>query len=193
MQDGNQQEITDFCSWVIEQDCDFMQGYYINFKIEKSLHYDPGSRMLSIDVKLPGIRQIPDVEYYQYEEKKDNVKGKRMTQSNFKALYNHIICDIVLRIICVIYESDEYELVDNVVINGYRIYLDRSRGKHINDCIISVSLNRKDYNDIYLRNADGEEVVRRINNNVSADMTSEPIRALPLYDSGNLNVYYVRG
>ena len=42
------------------------------------------------------------------------------------------------------------------------------------------------------RNADGEAVVRRISKNVPSDFTTEPIHIKPIYDSGILNVYYVR-
>lgn len=192
MHNGNQNEIIDFFTWVIEQDCEYLQGYYIGFHTEKYLSYDSNSKVLAIDFRMPGRHRIPDVESYQYEEKKDNIKANTMTQADFKSFYNHIICDLALRIICVIYESDEYDLIDGVVLNGYRIYLDRSRGKHINDCIISVNLSRKEYDEIFLRNADGEQVVRRVSKNVPTDMLAEPIGIKPLHDSGNLNVYYVR-
>lgn len=83
-------------------------------------------------------------------------------------------------------------LVDNIVVNGYRVFLDRSRGKHINDCIISVQFSRKEFDKLYLRNADGEAVIRRIGKNVPSDFTVEPIHATPIYDSGILNVFYVK-
>lgn len=173
MRDGDQKEIVDFFRWVIEQDCEYLQGYYVGFRSEKHLCYDPQLKLMAINVEMPTRQRIPDVESFQYEEKKDNIKANRMTQADFKSFYNHIICDLALRIISVVYESDEYSLVDSIVINGYRLYLDRSRGKHINDCI--VSLDRKGYDEIYLRNADGEEVIRRVSKNVPGDMTSEPL------------------
>ncbi len=83
-------------------------------------------------------------------------------------------------------------MIDSIVLNGYRVFLDRSRGKHINDCIISVDFSKKDFGELYIRNADGEAVVRRISKNVPSDFTTEPIQIKPIYDSGILNVYYVR-
>lgn len=192
LRNGKQQEILNFFLWVIEQDCDYLQGYYIKFQPRMNLYYESNSKTLVADIEMPGIFEISNIKSYQYEEKKDTIKTNKMSQVDFKDFYNHIICDIVLRIICVIYESDEYELVDNVVFNGYRIYLDRSRGKYINDCIISINLKREEYNDIYLRDADGEKVARRVGKNVSTDLTVEPIHVLPIYDSGYLNNYYVK-
>lgn len=115
-----------------------------------------------------------------------------MNQSDFKLFYGYIICEIVLRVICVLFEFDENELVDNIVVNGYRVFLDRSRRKHINDCITSVQFSRKEFDELYLRNADGEAVIRRIGKNVPSDFTAEPIHATPIYDSGILNVFYVK-
>ena len=91
-----------------------------------------------------------------------------------------------------LYDSDEYQLLDIIIVNGYRAFLDRSRGKHINECIINVEFSRKEYEELYLRNADGEEVIRRVGKNVPTDFVAEPIHVKPIYDSGILNVYYVK-
>lgn len=188
---GNQQEVTDFFAWVIEQDCSYIDGYYIGAQPEKYLFYDVERKMLAVDLKLPNTKKIPDIESYEYVEKQDTVKTKKMTQSDFKSFYRHIICEIILRVICVIYESDEYQLIDTIIVNGYRVFLDRSRGKHINDCIISVEFSKKEYEDLYLRNADGEEVIRRVGKSVPTDFLVEPIHVKPIYDSGILNMFYV--
>lgn len=148
--------------------------------------------MLAVDLKLPTTRRVPDIESYEYVEKPDTIKKKRMTQNNFKSFYGHVICEIILRVICVLYDSDEYQLLDTIIVNGYRVFLDRSRGKHINECIISVEFSRKEYEELYLRNADGEEVIRRVGKNVPTDFIAEPIHVKPIYDSGILNVYYVK-
>lgn len=41
-------------------------------------------------------------------------------------------------------------------------------------------------------NADGEEVIRRVGKNIPTDFIAEPIHVKPIYDSGILNVYYVK-
>lgn len=189
---GDSQEITEFFAWVIEQDCSYIDGYYIGVQPEKYLFYDTEKKMLAVDLKLPGTRKIPDIEAYEYVEKNDSIKTKRMMKNDFKSFYNHIICEIILRVICVIYESDEYKLVDSIIVNGYRVFLDRSRGKHINDCIISVEFSREEFDELYLRDADGEAVIRRVSKNVPANFMDEPIHIAPIYDSGILNVYYVK-
>ena len=76
--------------------------------------------------------------------------------------------------------------------NGYRIFLDRSRGKHINDCIISMEFSRKEFDELYLRNADGEAVIKKVSKSVPSDFTIGPIHLKPIYDSGILNVFYVK-
>ena len=141
---------------------------------------------------LPAMRSVPDIDSYEYEEKKGTIKANRMNQGDFRSFYGHVICEIILRVICVLYESDEYNLIESIVLNGYRVFLDRSRGKHINDCIISVDFSKKDFGELYLWNADGEAVVRRISKNVPGDFTAEPIHIKPIYDSGILNVFYVK-
>lgn len=79
-----------------------------------------------------------------------------------------------------------------MIVNGYRVFLDRSGRNHINECIISVEFSRREYEELYLRNADGEEVIRRVGKNVPTDFIAEPIHVKPIYDSGILNVYYVK-
>lgn len=189
---GDPQEVTDYFAWVIEQNCSYIDGYYIGVQPEKYLFYDSEKKMLAVDLKLLTTRRVPDIESYEYVEKQDTIKKKRVTQSDFKSFYGHVICEIILRVICVLYDSDEYQLLDTIIVNGYRVFLDRSRGKHINDCIISVEFSRKEYEELYLRNADGKEVIRRVGKNVPTDFIAEPIHVKPIYDSGILNVYYVK-
>ena len=189
---GDPQEVVEYFAWVIEQDCSYIDGYYIGDQPEKYLFYDSEKKMLAVDLKLPTTRRVPDIESYEYVEKHDTIKKKRMTQSDFKSFYGHIICEIILRVICVLYVSDENQLLVTIIVNGYRVFLDRSRGKYSNDCIISVEFSRREYEKLYLRNADGEEVVRRVGKKVPTDFMTEPMRIKPIYDSGILNVYYVK-
>lgn len=35
--------------------------------------------MLAVDLKLPTTRRVPDIESYEYVEKQDTIKTKRMT------------------------------------------------------------------------------------------------------------------
>ncbi len=51
--------------------------------------------------------------------------------------------------------------------------------KHINDCIISVEFSRKEFDELYLRNADGEAVIKRVSKSVPSDFTVEPIHLKP--------------
>ncbi len=66
------------------------------------------------------------------------------------------------------------------------------QNKHINDCIISVEFSRKEFDELYLRNADGEAVIKRVSKSVPSDFIVEPIHLKPIYDSGILNVFYVK-
>lgn len=52
MRDGNQKEIVDFFTWVIEQDCEYLQGYYVGFRNDKYLLYDPQLKLLAIDFEM---------------------------------------------------------------------------------------------------------------------------------------------
>ena len=58
------------------------------------------SPSLAGDLKLPTTRRVPDIESYEYVEKQDTIK-KRMAQNNFKSFYGHVICEIILWVICV--------------------------------------------------------------------------------------------
>ena len=147
---------------MIEQDCNYIEGYYIGVQPEEYLFYDSEKKMLAVDLKLPTTRRIPDIESCEYEEKKDNIKAHRMNQSNFKSFYGHIISEILLRVICALYESDEYSLIENIVLNGYRVFLDRSRGKHINDCIISVGFSKKEFDELFISNYDTKGAAQQL-------------------------------
>lgn len=189
---GDQQEVAEYFGWVIEQDCRDIDGYYIEVRPKSFLFYDVERKMLSVDLELPDTRRIPGIDSYEYIEKTDKTKENKMSAHEYKSFYNKVICGIVLRVICVLYKSDEYQLLDTIIVNGYRVRLDRSRGKHIRDCIISVEIEKKEYEELYLRKVDGEAVIRRVSKDVPADLTADSIHLTPIYDSGNLNMFYVK-
>ena len=141
---------------------------------------------------MPSTRRVEKVESYEYIEKTEEIKINEMSKTTFKLFYTHVICEIVLRAVCAIYIADEHQLINTVVLNGYRGYLDRSRGKHIRDCIITVQISRDEYEDLYIKEADGEAVIRRLCTNVPKDFTVEPLSVKPIYNSGNLNVFYIK-
>lgn len=40
---------SDYFAWVIEQDCSYIDGYYIGFQPEKYLFYDSEKKMPAVD------------------------------------------------------------------------------------------------------------------------------------------------
>ena len=76
MHDGDKKEIADFFTWVIEQDREYLQGYYVGFRNKKCLYYTPKFKRLVIDIEMPGRHSIPDVESFQYGEKKDKAVAR---------------------------------------------------------------------------------------------------------------------
>lgn len=78
---------SDYFAWVIEQDCSYIDGYYIGFQPEKYLFYDSEKKMPAVDWKLPTTGRVPDIKSYEYVEKQDTIKKKRMTQNAFKSFY----------------------------------------------------------------------------------------------------------
>ena len=76
--------------------------------------------------------------------------------------------------------------------NAIRDWIKEKYGYRVTNLNIAQVKQKKEFDELYLRNADGEAVVRRISKSVPSDFTVEPIHNKPIYDSGILNVFYVK-
>lgn len=106
------------------------------------------------NVFLPNDLSISKIKSFK-EYKRDNRKEPIYYKDReFAKVYDSIIYSILFRLIIEIYLSDYDCKVTNLTINGWVNAINKKNGKKENKCILSVSINREQFNDINFEDVD---------------------------------------
>ena len=124
----------------------FNFSYQVNI-IDKEKH-------IICNVFLPNDLSISKIKTFK-EYKRDNRKEPiYYKEKEFAKVYDSIIYSILFRLIIEIYLTDYDCKVTNLTINGWVNSINKKNGKKENKCILSVSINREQFNDIDFENVD---------------------------------------
>lgn len=152
---GNPNAIIKYLKKVFEK-----QNYPENFPIEHEITFDKSSRMVIIDLTLPNIDSVTKIKEYIYKRITDNVQTIEMKPKEHEDFYESAIKQTILRTINTVLKATETNGVNGVVVNGWVTYLDKSKGKDITSCIISVSTDREKFSKINLERIEPNECIK---------------------------------
>lgn len=121
-----------------------------NNKIDINLDEDT----LIIDYFLPDITNILDI-------KSINSKGKITKQSNtyMKNLYNNLLINISFIIIDFCFKVKN---ITKIVFNGYVTTIDKSNGKTIEPCVLSLFVNKEQWDTLNLKAIEPSECFKSL-------------------------------
>ncbi len=151
-------------------------------KINPGIQYDKDTGILAINYFLPSIEDIPT-------EKKllvsgGNAKIQYHTESFIKKLYNSLVYEIALMVIDFLFKI--YKSANTVVFNGYVKTLDKSNGNPVSPCIMSVHVNREQWNNINLNNIDAKACFKSLKGvSVVNIETATPITPILTFDTSD--------
>ena len=136
--------------------------YPKDFEKDYEIEYKSNEKILVISYNLPNTDKISKVEGYKFIKTKNEIKEVEMKKSRYEEFYENIIFNITLRTIHEIFESTSEDIIEMVVFNGFVTGIDKSNGKEFTNCIISLQVNRKEFEDINLENIEPKECVRAL-------------------------------
>ena len=136
--------------------------YPKDFEKDYEIEYKNNEKILVISYNLPNTDKISKVEGYKFIKTKNEIKEVEMKKSRYEEFYENIIFNITLRTIHEIFESTSEDIIEMVVFNGFVTGIDKSNGKEFTNCIISLQVNRKEFEDINLENIEPKECVRAL-------------------------------
>ena len=136
--------------------------YPKDFEKDYEIEYRQNNKILVISYSLPNTDKISKVEGYKYIKTKNEIKAVEMKKTIYEEFYENIIFNITLRTIHEIFESTNKNIIEMVVFNGFVTGIDKSNGKEFTNCIISLQVNRKEFEDINLANIEPKECVRAL-------------------------------
>jgi restriction system protein len=177
-------EIDDFRQLCISGDPDSVARYYsimldeaefpIEFNRSVETEYKPESNVLIVEYRLPSVENIPNLKAVKYFKTKKEFRQSTFPESYIKNKYDSVVYQIILVLIKKIFTQVEgLPPIDIATINGSIETVDRSTGKVINPCILSISVPRSGFEDLNLEAIDPKAWFRKAKGISAASLTFE--------------------
>jgi restriction system protein len=154
---GNHESIVDYCDMVLSA-----SEYPEFFPQEFELDYNPGTKILIVNYKLPSPQDMPTVKAVKYIVSTDEFEEQHLTESQTNKQFDDVLYQICLRTLHELYEGDVINAIESVVFNGVVTSIDRSTGQMVTACILSVQANRKEFLEINLELVDPKQCFKSL-------------------------------
>ncbi|HET9894586.1 MAG TPA: restriction endonuclease [Streptosporangiaceae bacterium] len=138
--DGKRKAVADYFTGILA-----VQRYPSDFPTSVKVAYLPPDRELRIDIALPLLTAIPELESAEYQVTKKQLKYKKLTAAARKELYQQVVAQMALRTLRCVYAADREGIILEAVCNGYVDTVDTSTGQDAHWCLVSVQLSRADF------------------------------------------------
>ena len=139
-----------------------------NFPQDVRTEYQPDSKQLIIAYDLPEYEVlIPKFKAVKYIKTTDSFSKSALPEGQRRGLYADVVAQTALRSIHEVFVSDSRNHVETIVFNGYVQTLDRSTGKPIRPCIVTVRTTSDAFRNIDLGHVDPSSCLKALNASVS--------------------------
>lgn len=146
---GSPDAIVEYCDMVLSA-----SQYPDYFHNEWDLDYNPETKVLLVDYRLPAPSQIPTLKEARYVQSRDETVESHINEGQAAKLYDSVLYQIALRTIHELYEADVIEALQSITLNGWVTSTDRATGNESTACVLSVQATRAEFLAINLAAVD---------------------------------------
>lgn len=146
---GNPQSVIEHATLVLEK-----SSYNDFFEKSFEIDYVPGEKTLLIEYQLPSPDRMPTLKMARFVPTTGEIRETHISEREQKANFDTTCYQICLRTIHEVLEADDCGNIEKVLFNGFATYIDRTTGRDTTSCIMSVLVNRADFELIDLRRVD---------------------------------------
>ena len=147
--DGKRRAVADYFSGVLA-----VQRFPRDFPTGVKVAYLPSDRELRIDIDLPLMTAIPELESADYLVTKKELKYKKLTAAARNKLYQQVVAQLALRTLRCVFAADREGLVLEAACNGYVDTTDTATGQDAHWCLVSVQVPRTGFERLDLARVD---------------------------------------
>ena len=147
--EGKRKAVADYFSGVLT-----VQRYPSGFPTGVKVAYLPPDRELRIDIDLPLVTAIPDLESAEYLSTKKELKYKKVAPAARNKLYQQVVAQMALRTLRCVFAVDREGLVLEAACNGYVDTIDTATGQDAHWCLVSVQVPRAEFERLDLARVD---------------------------------------
>lgn len=141
--------IVEYCDLVLSS-----SRYPDYFPQEFDLDYEPTAKTLIVDYQLPAPDDLPRLKGVKYVASRDDFEEQLLSEPQASKLYDEVLYQIVLRTVHELFEADTISALDAVVFNGIVTAVDRTTGKPVTSCVLSLRSGRAEFLEINLAQVD---------------------------------------
>ena len=170
-QDGDPNAIVAYSTMVLERS-EYPEGFPQEFRVG----YAPDPKELIVEYELPDVSLVPTVSEYRYIKTKDAIEEKACKPAEIKEIYQEIVASVCLRTVHEVLEADQGQHIQVVVFNGFVQAVDRSTGRDVRPCLISIRVTRPKFLELDLRRIDKRACLR----NLGAQVSSQAAEMIPV-------------
>lgn len=184
------ESIIKYCNMVLS---DSILPDFINKEFD--IDYNPETKILIIDYKLPEIEAYPNIKEVKYVTSKDELNEIYFNNNVIEKLFDTTIYKLVLRVLYEEYQADVVNALDAISLNGWINYLNKATGNREDACIISIQVKKEAFSNIDLKNVDPKACFKNLKGVGSSKLAGitpiQPILALNKNDKRFVESYNV--
>jgi restriction system protein len=147
--EGKRKAVADYFSGALT-----VQRYPSDFPTGVKIAYLPPDRELRIDIDLPLMTAIPELESAEYLITKKELKYKKLAAAARNKLYERVVAQMALRTLRCVFAADRGGLVLEAACNGYVDTIDTATGQNAHWCLVSVQVSRAEFEQLDLARVD---------------------------------------
>ena len=160
--EGKRKAVADYFSGVLA-----VQRYPSDFPTGVKVAYLPADRELRIDIDLPLMPAITELESAEYLVTKKELKYKKLTAAARNKVYQQVVAQMALRTLRCVFAADRRGLVLEAACNGYVDTIDTATGQDAHWCLVSVQVPRAEFERLDLARVDPMDCLAYLHAKVS--------------------------
>jgi restriction system protein len=129
---------------------------------ECEVEFNAENGVLIVNFKLPAPEDLPTLAEVKYVQSSNSFTEKHFSEAQQAKLYDDVLYQIALRTVHELFRSDQVSAIMGVVFNGIVISTDRSTGKEITACVLSLQASRGAFEEINLAKVDPKACFRQL-------------------------------
>lgn len=159
--------------------------YPEGFPSSSEVTYEPGSKLLAVDMELPPFDIVPEVGSLKYVKVKDEITESSRSARERRNIYASVIAQTALRTLREVFSADKAsQAVDTVAFNGYVNGIDRGTGQPAKPCLVSVRVSPDILASFDLRRVDPAACLRALH----AALSKRPEELTPVEPIFEFNI-----
>jgi len=141
--------VIEYCELVLNN-----STYPESFPKDFDIDYNAETKVLIVEYGLPSPDQFPTLLDVKYIVTKRELKETYISETQLFKIYDIAIYNITLRTLHELFEADQSNAIEAIVFNGWVNAINKATGKTVNNCIVSIQVNKPEFIEINLSNID---------------------------------------